>query len=235
MTPNGTIPPIPTRADLEAAGIKIAVGIPFGHSVSSSVVMHLWEIARRGWPLLEGGFGRTDVNRNRLADALMKSDYTHVMMLDMDQLHLPDVVERHARWLLADPSRLVIGGLHFRRGVPFDPLVFILGMDGEFHSPLEWPAGLVECHALGHGTLLVHRSVFERLGKPYWGYDYGQAEHDRYPSEDMYFCHQCRAAGIRLWADMTITSPHIFETVIDEAVFRQFIRDHADQMQLVER
>jgi hypothetical protein len=183
-------------------------------------------VALRGWPLLESGYGRTDVNRNRIAQQLLNSDYTHVLMLDTDQLHPPDVVERHARWVLSDPARLVIGGMHFRRGAPFDPLVFIMGDDGLFHSPVEWPQGLIECHALGHGTLLVAREVFERLQKPYWGYDYAQVDDDKYPSEDMYFCHMCRAAGIRMWVDTTITSPHLYTTVIDEEVFRKYLADH---------
>jgi hypothetical protein len=227
VTSNGALP---SRADLEAEGIRIVLGIPMERTVSHEAFLYFWDVAQRGWPLFPIGYGRTDLNRNKLATKLLESDYTHLMMLDLDHLHPPDVIERHARWALERPECLVIGGLHFRRGEPFDPLAFVYGADGEMRSLAAWPRGLIEVHALGHGTLLVHRSVFEQLDPPWWGYDYGRAAEGVYPTEDMYFCYLCREAGIRLWVDTTISSPHIITNVVTEDVYRSWLQSHPEKV-----
>jgi hypothetical protein len=221
---------LPTRADLETAGIRIAVGVPLERTLPSLVFHSFWAIARRGWPLLEGGYGRIDVNRNRFARQLLNSDYTHLLMLDLDHLHPPDVVERLGRWMLEDPDRLVVSGLYFRRGEPFDPLAFVFGPEGGLHPLVEWPHGCIEVHAFGNGMLLVHRSVFERLEPPWWAYDYGRAHDDVYPTEDMYFCYLCREAGIKLWVDTTTTSSHIIENLVAEATWRAWLADHPEKV-----
>jgi hypothetical protein len=93
---------------------------------------------------------------------------------------------------------------------------------------VDWPQGLIQVAALAHGTLLVHRSVFEQLPPPWWGYDYGRAEENLYPSEDMYFCYLCRQAGIPLWVDTTLTSPHLTDIVITEQHWRAWLDAHPD-------
>ncbi len=224
------LPAIPTRAQLEAAGIKICIGIPMERNVTDTAFPHFWNIARRGWPLIDHLYGRTDVNRNRMAEVLLQSDYTHVMMLDLDHIHSHDIVERHARWVLQDPERLIVSGLHFRRGEPYEPCAFVFAPDGDLHAPVEWPAGLVRVDATGHGSILISRKVFEQLEKPYWAYSYAHAKKGTYPSEDMYFSWICREAGIKMWCDTTITSPHLITGLVDESVFRQWMADNPQRV-----
>ncbi len=228
MSSNGHLP---TRDDLEAAGIRIIVNVPLERTVPSLTFAYWWGIAQRGWSLMDLGYGRTDANRNRAAHTLLSSDFTHLMMLDLDQLHPPDIVERHARWVIDDPDKKVIAGLHFRRGEPFDPCAFVFAPGGSLHPLADWPQGLIEVHAMGHGSLLVHRSVFEQIAPPWWGYDYGRADEIIYPTEDMYFCYLCRQAGIRMWVDTTTTSPHLTETVVDESIWRVWLNDHPELIQ----
>jgi hypothetical protein len=227
-TTNGALP---TRRDLEAEGVRVVVGVPLERTVPSQVFASFWAIAQRGWPLIDSGYGRTDVNRNTFAQTLLDSDGTHLLMLDLDHLHAPDVVERHARWALDRPDCQVIGGMHYRRGEPFDPCAFAYGADGSLYPLADWPrGGLIEVHALGHGSLLVHRSVFEQLAPPWWGYDYGRASEGVYPTEDMYFCYLCREAGIRLWVDTSISSPHLMTTVVTEEVSRAWRESHPERI-----
>ncbi len=220
------LPPVPSRAELEAAGIRIAVGIPMERTVLDAAFLYFWAIAQRGWPLLERLYGRTDVQRNQFARALLETDFTHLMMLDLDHIHPPDVIERHARWVLDDPRREVVGGLHFRRGEPFEPCAFVFGPDGELHAPADWEAGLYKVHAIGHGTLLVARRVFEVLPQPWWAYNYAYAEEGKFPSEDMWFCYQLREHGLPMWCDTTITSPHLVTNTVDEDTWRAWLVDH---------
>lgn len=230
MSSNGHLPPVPTRGDLEAAGIRIAVGVPLERTLPHEVFPYFWRIAQRGYPLLPCWYGRTDVNRIRLAEQLLDSTYTHVVMLDQDHLHDEDVIERLARWVLADPAKWVIGGMHFRRGAPYDPLMFVYGPGGELHPVADWPRGLIQVHALGHGSLLVSRDVFGRLPTPWWGYDYGRSGVGQYPTEDMYFCYLCQQAGIKLWVDTTISSPHLITQYVTEEAFRQHLAEHPEKV-----
>jgi hypothetical protein len=147
-------------------------------------------------------------------------------MLDLDHIHPPDTVGKLARWVLEDSSRLVIGGLHFRRGEPFDPCAFCYGPDNDLHAPVEWRPGLMEVDAIGHGSILIHRSVFDILPTPWWAYSYVHAEKFIYPSEDMYFSHLCRQFGVKMYVDTTQTSPHLITSAVDESSFRAFLADH---------
>lgn len=229
------IPSVPPRATLDRAGIRIAVGIPLERNCSDMAFVNFWNIARRGWPLIERLYGRTDVNRNTFAKALLQSKATHLVMLDLDHAHPPDIVERLARWVLQDRTRQVVGGLNFRRGEPYDPCAFIMGEDGELHAPADWPQGLIEVDAIGHGALLVSREVFERLEPPYWAYSYAHVDREIYPSEDMYFSWLCKEAGIKLWCDTMTTSPHLITGVIDESVFRSWLADNPDKIKNVSK
>jgi hypothetical protein len=198
-------------------------------NVIDHAFLAFWEIARRGWPLMHRLYGRTDVNRNAFAAELLRSNFTHLVMLDSDHIHPVDVVEKMVRWVWQDPTRLVIGGLHFRRGEPFEPCAFIYGSDGQLHAPAEWQPGLIQVDAIGHGTLCVHRAVFERMPAPWWAYDYSRAP-EVYPSEDLWFCRLCREHGITMWCDTTLTSPHIINNIVDAETFQRWIADHPDMV-----
>jgi hypothetical protein len=224
--------PLPKSiVDLAAAGIRVVVAIPMERHVSDHAFLAFWEIARKGWPIMHRLYGRTDVHRNIFADQLLQSDFTHLIMLDSDHIHPVDVVEKLVRWVWQDPSRLVIGGLHFRRGEPFEPCAFIYGSDGQLYAPAEWQDGLIQVDALGHGTLLVSRKVFEAIPPPWWAYDYSQVVERRvFPSEDLWFCRLCREHGITMWCDTTLTSPHLINNIVDADTFQRWIADHPDMV-----
>lgn len=221
--------PVPTRQALLDAGINIAVGIPMERTLTDWSFIHFWQIARRGWPLIDHVYGRTDINRNRMAKWVRDNpEYTHLLMLDLDHIHAPNIVERLASWVLDDPSRLVVSGMHFRRAAPFDPCAFVFGPDGELHAPVNWEPELFEVHAVGHGSILIAREVFERLPEPWWAYTYEGVERNVFPSEDMWFSHICRQGGVKMWVDTTVTSPHLITNLVDGDTFRRFVAEHPE-------
>lgn len=223
--------PIPTRQDLLDAGINIAIGIPMERTLTDWAFIHFWQIAKRGWPLVDHVYGRTDINRNRIGMWLLDNpEYTHVLMLDLDHLHAEDIVERLAVHLLDDPELQVIGGMHFRRAAPFDPCAFVFGPDGQLHAPIEWEPGLFEVHAIGHGSILISRKFFENIPAPWWAYTYDAVERNIFPSEDMWFSHVCRQAGVKMWVDTTVTSPHIILNIVDGDTFRRYIAENPQKV-----
>lgn len=221
--------PVPTRQELLDVGINIVVGIPMERTLTDWAFIHFWQIARRGWPLIDHVYGRTDINRNRMAKWLRDNpEYSHILMLDLDHMHMPNIVERLASWVLDDPSRLVVSGLHFRRAAPFDPCAFVFGPDGQLHAPATWEPGLFEVHAVGHGSILIAREVFERLPEPWWAYTYEGVEENLFPSEDMWFSHICRGGGVKMWVDTTVTSPHLIHNLVDGDTFKRFLAEHPE-------
>lgn len=236
MEPNGnqgagaTLPPIPTRAELERAGIRIALGIPLERNLTDLAFLHLWEVARAGWPLIgHRQYGRTDVHRNEFARALLKSDYTHLAMLDTDQLHPYNVIEHLARWLLHEPGVQIVSGFHFRRGEPYEPLAFVVQPDQTWVAPVEWGPGLYPFDIVGHGSIIISREVFETLPEPWWAYTYGNIQ-KTFPSEDVYFCQLVRNAGFNIWVDTTQTSPHLIPATVDADAYQGYLADHPEKI-----
>jgi glycosyltransferase involved in cell wall biosynthesis/GT2 family glycosyltransferase len=219
------LPPIPTREELLKAGINIAVGIPMPETFRWESFAWFWRIAMRGWPLCDIPYGPTDVNRHKISEALLKSKYTHILMLDADHQHLPDVVERHARWVLQDPKIEVVGGLHHRRGEPYDPCVYLLGPDRKLHAIAAWESGLMKVDALGAGTLLVSRKVFEKIPPPWWAV-YWDTDENKWVREDIYFSNLCLEHGIQMWCDTTAVSRHLIMSAVDTGTFLEFAKDH---------
>lgn len=217
-------PTSPPQAKRKEERISIAIGIPMERNVRDVAFMHFWEIARRGYPLIHQPYGRTDVNRNVFGKTILEDDqFTHLAMLDLDHKHPYDIIERLARWAMMDRDKYqVVGGLAFRRSKPYYPCMFGYGPDGGLHWPVEWPKDtILKVHAIGHGAILIDRRVLERLPYPWWQYEYDDPE---WPTEDMYFSRLCRDAGIDIWCDTTIVSPHLQDQWITEETFRDHMK-----------
>lgn len=208
--------------------MKILVGIPLGNNISDAAFLSFWQIAQRGYALIDRGYGRVDVHRNEFAKILLASDFTHLCVLDADHVHPPDVVERLARWGRADEDKFkIVAGLNFRRGEPYDPLAFMVDENNVYHAIAEWPDALFRVDMAAPCAMLIHRSVFEAMAWPYWKYEY---RNDNYVTEDLHFCAQARAVGFDIWVDGTLTSPHLIMESIDGSRFRAWIAAHPEKL-----
>ena len=194
-------------------------------SYADDVLDNFMMIAATGVSLIRVPYGRTDIVRNRMAMGLLDSDYTHLLMLDADHEHPVDIVQRLARWVLLDDTVQVVGGLNFKRSSPHEPCAFIFGADGSIYQPAEWERGLIEVDALGTGSILIAREVFEAIQPPWFYNIYDEVWMDSWPGEDIGFSRNCKAAGIRLWVDTTTTSPHITTRKIGAQEFIDAIKD----------
>ncbi len=215
---------VPLRAhDRE---LRVVIGIPMERVMLQEAFFGFAAILQQGWSLAQLPYTRNDVARHKFGQFLLDSDYTHLLMLDSDHVHPPDIVQRLARWFLAYPDQVqVVGGLNFRRGEPYDPCAFVDPGDGQFHRLAEWAPGAVRVDALGTGSMMVARQVFERLPEEAGWFDYAYPNHHGWPGTDMTFSARCREAGIALWVDTTTTSPHIGTQLIDEHTYRAYIRE----------
>lgn len=223
-------PPIPA---LRAGDpdMRVLLGIPMERTMGQLAFFGFAEILIQGWPLARLEYTRNDIARCKFAEFLLHDDkYTHLVMLDSDHVHPPNIIQRLARWFLAYPEVVeVVGGLNFRRGAPYDPCAFIDPGDGHFRRMAEWQTGAMEVEALGTGSLMVARTVFERLEWPWFGYDY--TTRNDWPGTDMWFSGKCREAGIALWCDSTTSSPHVGDRLIAEQTYREWLAEHLEELE----
>jgi len=226
------VPDVPPLSPADP-DMRIMIGIPMERTINQHAFFGFWAIAMGGWPIAKLEYTRNDIAREKFAEFLMSSQATHLLMLDSDHIHPPDIVDRLARWFRAYPDLVqVVGGLNYRRGEPFDPCAFLDPGDGGFRRMDNWGLGATEIEALGTGSIMIARSVFEKLAdqKPWFGYDYNLPG---YPGTDMWFSRLCTKNDISLWCDTTTTSPHIGDRFITEKDYRAWIAEHMEEVRPV--
>ena len=219
---------------------RILVGIPLERTIShASLVFHRFlEIAAQAPMIMKQDYTRTDLARNRFAIKLLESDYTHLLMLDIDHVHPRDIIQKLARWPLMDPDIQVVGGLNFRRSEPYEPCCFFKDPEtGMVNAPGDWSPGLLKVDYIGTGSILIAREVFERIEPPWFQNVYGIEANwdDEWPGEDIGFSEKCQRAGIAMYVDTTTTSPHVGDRLIGEKTFRAYLEQHPEKYQTVEQ
>jgi len=214
---------------MESKKVKPLIGIPMERTVTDIAFIRFWEIAvYSGAPLIPLPYGRCDVNRNRLARFLMQTDYTHLVMLDVDHVHPVDIVQRLTRWQEEDLSRLVVGGLNFKRAHPYDACAYLRMSDGLLHAVANWGDGLAKVDAIGFGCVSFSRSVFDLIPDPWFQTVYDRE--DNFPGEDMFFSKLCEDRKIDIWCDTTTTSPHIGVNLIDQSFYKKHSIENPEEI-----
>lgn len=217
---------------------RILVAIPLERTIShASLVFHRFmEIAAQGPALIKQDYTRTDLARNRFATKLLESNYTHLLMLDVDHVHPADIIQRLARWPMMNPEIEVVGGLNFRRSEPYEPCAFLKDeKSGSVNALASWSPGLAEVDYLGTGSVLIAREVFEKIPPPWFYNVYGIEANwaDEWPGEDIGFSEQCKKHGVKMYVDTTTSSPHVSERLITEKTFRAYLEQHPEKYQVM--
>ena len=205
---------------------RIVVGVLQERAMSHAddVFYNFWAIAQQGTPIFPMPYTRTDIIRNQMAIRLLQSDYTHVLMLDIDHKHPPDIVQRLARWVLVEPEIQVVGGSNHRRSAPFDPCWGFNGPDeARYYPPVEWGQGILRVDILGTGSILIAREVFELIPPPWFAVDYSYVWKDTWPGEDIGFSKLCEQYGVKMYVDPTLTSPHMADAMITEDTYKDYL------------
>lgn len=158
----------------------------------------------------------------------MEGDW--ILFIDDDMVWQPDAVKTLVE--TRDKFDLdMVGALCHQRTEPYQPTLYYSARNGGhgYTFAEEWPEDVaLEVDATGLAFCLIHRRVFENLlGEPLptleerkrlpppgffkWG-DYG---------EDMMFCREVKAAGMKIFVDTSIQVGHISEVVVDTKSFYQ--------------
>lgn len=204
-------------------------------------------------------YGRTDLHRNLyelsfLGYSRNRDDW--LVMLDQDHVHPENIIERLTANRASEIG--VVAALAFRRTKPWSPCCFIRDSDGFLNAPESWEPGLHQVTIAGTGAIAIRRWVFAELLKkgwkwPHWRYEYKATENlgiwdsdgelkpeiqivndMEFPSEDCYFSAICDKAGIPLYVDFSIISPHMITETIDDKPWKAWLQEHPDKEEYLE-
>lgn len=150
---------------------------------------------------------RSEYAREVLIKEFLKGKAEYAFIVDTDMLYPPNVLPR-----LMSHGKKMVTGLYFSRG-DIDrayPVVFK-------KEPLDkWPKtryfdypdnSLVEVGACGHGCLLIHREVLERMDPPYS--QLGPFGDRPLVGSDLRLCLRARELGYKIWCDTSIKLGHL--------------------------
>lgn len=184
---------------------KMIVGVPHNGYVSMEWAENYKNLVHppafrtytRGQPI--------DAARNTLVQKMQDSNCDWIFFLDTDVICPTDTIQR-----LLSHRLPIVSGLYYTRHAPISPAMWNdTGDKAHFVSINQFQVGsLVEAHVIGMGCCLIHRSVFDKLEKPYFKWTNGFQENGI--SEDFYFCNKARDTGFHIFVDTSIICEHEF-------------------------
>lgn len=222
---------------------RVMIGVPLERTIRDIAFQAFIGLAVQHPAWTIQSYTRCDIARNRMAMSLLEDErFTHLVMLDSDHVHPTDTVQRLVAQVQAHPDWLVVAGLNFRRGEPYDPCVFFKKA-GEIVQPDEFGGVVITDPTMlvGTGSIIIAREVFEQMleadpDKPFFGYEYkSDWRYDGYSGVDIWFCRRCIELGIPVYCDTANTSPHIGDLLVDESTYRTHQKEVNMEMAQVSR
>lgn len=147
-----------------------------------------------------------DVARNYAVDIFLRTDRDYLLFVDDDTIPPMNVLEmvNYQKPVIAAPVYIYQGGMlvpNIFRKAFVNQLGYVPWQGCEF-------TGLQKVEAVGTGCVLIHRSVFSHIEKPFF-----KTEMDtqglKVLGEDLYFSKKVGEAGIEIWADTDKICGHI--------------------------
>lgn len=168
-----------------------------------------------------------DDARNMLTETFLESDTEWILWLDSDMTFPRETLVSLFNVAEKTGSKMVTGIYYQRKGLNY-PVLWSRGDEleggnktgvmspraatnkyvGTFIFPNKDKKEPFKVHAAGFGCVLIHRSVFEVLPRPWFQFIKGVC------SEDFYFFINAQEAGYELWADPTLDLGHIGDAPI---------------------
>lgn len=186
--------------------IKILVSIPsYNFSVNPLIVNRIlkWhsDFYVGFMPIV--GIQPVDEARNKMVEEFLKTDCTHLFMIDDDTIPPDNAIER-----LLNLDLDVVSGL--------TPIID--GKEGKItkynavdvtDKQIAPKTGLHRSRGVGASCLLVKREVFEKIKRPWFRFIYKDDKgNDCFVSEDIYFISLLLQAGITPMVDSEVVCQH---------------------------
>lgn len=188
--------------------MKIALGIHVSEAVLPKIYFnHLSTVAvwAKKHDLVLAGTERTKVAsaRNKIVDAAVKQECSHVLFLDADHI----VPDNMLDLLVENADAAMVSGLVCKRLFPFDTVAFKFLPGDELEQIVIAERGRVlEVDACAMGCTLVNLEEIKKLRKPYFV--------DRSMRSDLNLCVAFRKAGCKVLIDTRIGIGHLGEAPV---------------------
>lgn len=178
--------------------MKVAICVPSGdlvHWVFTASLVDLVSVSRAAgivpWTINTRS-SIIDHARFRLVEGALDLDVDKLLFVDADMGFPPDALLR-----LLGREQTIVGATY-----PSRHAATIHGTAID-HSTLNG-CGLAEMKSLPFGMMLVDRSVFETLPRPWFKTEW-DAERSTFVGEDVTFCTRAREAGFQVWCDLDLS------------------------------
>lgn len=176
-----------------------------------------------------------DDARNMLTETFLKSSTEWLFWMDSDMVFPEDTLAKLIKVAEEKQAKMVTGIYYQRKGMNY-PVLWSRGEDleggtqtglnspraktnkyvGTFIFPHVDKKEPFQAHAAGFGCVLVHRSIFEIMPRPWFKFIKNEC------SEDFYFFVNAHELGFDLWVEPTIDLGHIGDApVIKKADFHR--------------
>ena len=187
--------------------MKILLGLPVYRTISVRTASSLIELIKNTPHELQVIFQDgvfVHQNQNNICDFATENKFDYVFLIEHDMIFEPETLNK----LLADDKDIICANYNFR-SEPRQSMVFRFNAKGELENipQRELPKETFQAGAIPTGLTLIKTSVFEKLKKPYFFYEYDE-EGQMKTSQDVYFSLAARLAGFSLWVNPKIEVFH---------------------------
>lgn len=210
--------PAPSPSPMALTQNPMSIGLVIGLPMAGRPIAPSWAVALATiqFPLnLAVGYNvvpgmEIDKARNYIVEQALERNAQYVFFLDDDVAPPSHVVQSLIYALDQDPSAVACGGIYCHKSANPTPLVYRGAGNGTFW---DWEANeIFEVTGIGTGCLLIKTEIFKpnrgalTLDKPWFktvdepAKVEGANEGRRVISDDLYFCNQLNARGMKILA-----------------------------------
>lgn len=165
---------------------KVAICVPVRDQVTSVFTYSLAMLMKRcgeknvNVSLYMNVGSEVAMQRQQLVDQILETDATHILWLDSDMKFPADTLD-----ILLSSDKYIVAGNYSTRVKPHRPVAFKNA--NNLDKRVFLGNGLEKVYAVGSGMMLVKRSVYENIPKPYYSIEW-QENFTNLVGEDVYFC-----------------------------------------------
>lgn len=200
---------------------RVLIAIPTFENIYPDTFKALWDMDKGGHDVgfeFVRGYDCATA-RNNIVKRALDAGADYLMMVDNDVTVPRDALVN----LMGHGVDVVMGYYAHRNGANDATTKTNVCKRGELNYTMQYTGGelaayrnngenLVRVHGGGMGCILIRCSALARMQYPYYKWvDYGNG---LMLSEDLYFCEQCRMAGIKIYADTRVSCGHMFRQLL---------------------
>lgn len=204
---------------LKCSNKKLAIGIPLSFPmVPASFFDSFTVMEKPNYQFLRSNNGPIDEMRNEIVEKALRSDCTHLIVMDTDMVYHPETITK-----LMTYDYDVVGALCYRRYPPFDPIM-MKGRINHYQTIEDWTDGdLVEVDATGTGCLMFKIDVFRKVPKPWFRFRPNPNKKlGGTIGEDIGFCSKLKKLGFNIYVDTSIPCDHLTTLAVNKNTWKLY-------------